>query len=68
MSRITGETITSDEVELYGDAHTVGKNLIPTMDEPLSANGITCMVHVDGSITLDGTATANTYINFPHDD
>lgn len=61
-----GETITSDEVELYGDAHTVGKNLIPTMDEPLSANGITCMVNVDGSITLDGTATANTYINFPH--
>ncbi len=61
-----GETITSDEVELYGDAHTVGKNLIPTMDEPLSANGITCTVNVDGSITLDGTATANTYINFPH--
>lgn len=61
-----GETITSDEAELYGDAHVVGKNLIPTMDEPLSANGITCMVNVDGSITLDGTATANTYINFPH--
>lgn len=61
-----GETITSDEVELYGDSHTVGKNLIPTMDEPLSANGITCTVNVDGSITLDGTATANTYINFPH--
>lgn len=61
-----GETITSDEVELYGDAHAVGKNLIPTIDEPLSANGITCMVNVDGSITLDGTATANTYINFPH--
>lgn len=61
-----GETITSDEVELYGDAHAVGKNLIPTMDEPLSANGITCTVNVDGSITLDGTATANTYINFPH--
>ena len=61
-----GETITSDEVELYGDAHTVGKNLIPTMDEPLSANGITCTVNVDGSIALNGTATANTYINFPH--
>ena len=61
-----GETITSDEVELYGDAHAVGKNLIPTIDEPLSANGITCTVNVDGSITLNGTATANTYINFPH--
>ena len=61
-----GETITSDEVKLYGDAHTVGKNLIPTMDEPLSANGITCTVNVDGSIALNGTATANTYINFPH--
>lgn len=60
-----GETITSDEVELYGDAHTVGKNLIPTMDEPLSANGITCTVNVDGSITLNGTATANAYFYFP---
>ena len=57
-----GETITSDEVELYGDAHTVGKNLIPTMDEPLSANGITCTVNVDGSITLNGTATEQTII------
>lgn len=60
-----GETITSDEVELYGDAHTVGKNLIPTMDEPLSANGITCTVNVDGSIALNGTATANAYFYFP---
>jgi hypothetical protein len=60
-----GETITSDEVELYGDAQTVGKNLIPTMDEPLSANGITCTVNVDGSITLNGTATANAYFYFP---
>ena len=57
-----GETITSDEVELYGDAHTVGKNLIPTIDEPLSANGITCTVNVDGSITLNGTATEQTII------
>ena len=61
-----GETITSDEVELYGDAHTEGKNLIPTIDEPLSANGITCTVNVDGSITLDGTATETAFINFPH--
>ena len=61
-----GETITSDEVELYGDAHAVGKNLIPTIDEPLSANGITCTVNVDGSITLDGTATQTAFINFPH--
>ena len=59
-----GETITSDEVELYGDAHTVGKNLIPTIDEPLSANGITCTVNVDGSITLNGTATASSSIHF----
>lgn len=59
-----GETITSDEVELYGDAHAVGKNLIPTIDEPLSANGITCTVNVDGSITLNGTATASSSIHF----
>ena len=61
-----GETITSDEVELYGDAHAVGKNLIPTIDEPLSANGITFTVNVDGSITLNGTATQTAFINFPH--
>ena len=28
-----GEMITSDEVELYGDAHAAGKNLIPLMQE-----------------------------------
>lgn len=59
-----GETITSDEAELYGDAHVVGKNLIPTLDEPLAINGITCQVNVDGSITLNGTATASSSIHF----
>ena len=60
-----GETITSDEVELYGDAHTVGKNLIPTFEEKLPVNGISVFNNADGSITLDGTATANTYFYFP---
>ena len=61
-----GETITPDEVELYGDAHAVGKNLIPTFEGSASINGISVSINTDGSITLDGTATANTYINFPH--
>lgn len=60
-----GQTITSDEVELYGDAHTVGKNLIPTFEEKLPVNGISVFNNADGSITLDGTATANTYFYFP---
>ena len=61
-----GETITPDEVELYGDAHAVGKNLIPTFEGSASINGISVSINTDGSITLNGTATANTYINFPH--
>ena len=61
-----GETITPDEVELYGDAHAVGKNLIPFKVKTEVVNGVTATTRADGSITLDGTATANTYINFPH--
>lgn len=61
-----GETITPDEVELYGDAHAVGKNLIPFKVKTEVVNGVTATTRADGSITLDGTATANTYINSPH--
>lgn len=61
-----GETITPDEVELYGDAHTAGKNLIPTFRGTASVNGVTVKLNMDGSITLDGTATETTFINFPH--
>lgn len=61
-----GETITPDEVELYGDAHAVGKNLIPFKVKTEVVNGVTATTRADGSITLDGTATADTYINSPH--
>lgn len=57
-----GETITPDEVELYGDAHAVGKNLIPTFEGSTSINGISVSINTDGSITLDGTATEQTII------
>ena len=60
-----GETITPDEVELYGDAHAVGKNLIPTFRGTASANGVTAKLNTDGSIKLNGTATANAYFYFP---
>ena len=60
-----GETITPDEVELYGNAHTVGKNLIPTFRGTASVNGVTAKLNMDGSITLNGTATANAYFYFP---
>ena len=60
-----GQTITPDEVELYGDAHTVGKNLLPTFEEKLPVNGISVTSNADGSITLGGTATANAYFYFP---
>lgn len=61
-----GETITPDEVELYGDAHAVGKNLIPTFRGTASVNGVTVKLNMDGSITLNGTATQTAFINFPH--
>ena len=61
-----GETITPDEVELYGDAHAVGKNLIPTFEGSASINGISVSINTDGSITLNGTATETAFINFPH--
>ena len=60
-----GETITPDEVELYGDAHAVGKNLIPTFRGTASVNGVTVKLNMDGSITLNGTATANAYFYMP---
>ena len=60
-----GETITPDEVELYGDAHAVGKNLIPTFEGSASINGISVSINTDGSITLNGTATANAYFYMP---
>ena len=60
-----GETITPDEVELYGDAHAVGKNLIPFKVKTEVVNGVTATTRADGSITLDGTATANAYFYMP---
>lgn len=60
-----GETITPNEVELYGDAHAVGKNLIPFKVKTEVVNGVTATTRADGSITLDGTATANAYFYMP---
>ena len=60
-----GETITSDEVELYGDAHAVGKNLIPFKVKTEVVNGVTATTRADGNITLNGTATANAYFYMP---
>ena len=60
-----GETITPDEVELYGDAHAVGKNLIPFKVKTEVVNGVTATTRADGSITLNGTATANAYFYMP---
>ena len=61
-----GETITPNEVELYGDAHAVGKNLIPFKVKTEVVNGVTATTRADGSITLNGTATQTAFINFPH--
>lgn len=57
-----GETITPNEVELYGDAHAVGKNLIPFKVKTEVVNGVTATTRADGSITLNGTATEQTII------
>ncbi len=60
-----GQRITADEAELYGDAHAVGKNLIPLYAGETTVNGVTVKLNADGSVTLNGTVTATCYFNFP---
>lgn len=46
--------------------HRVGKNFIPYpyRDMSKTVNGITSVVNDDGSVVLNGTATANVFLNF----
>ena len=41
---------------------TTGKNLLPNKIQSKTVNGITCTNNNDGTITLNGTATAKTYL------
>lgn len=41
-----------------------GKNLLPSINETRTINGITWTKNADGSVTLDGTATANSVYDF----
>lgn len=41
---------------------STGKNLVPTYTESGSDNGLTWKANADGSLTINGTATADTYI------
>lgn len=42
----------------------VGKNLLPTISQTFTNNGITWTLNADGSIALSGTATANSVYDF----
>ena len=60
-----GSTPNAYESPITGRELTVnvsGKNLLILSKSTLTANGITATANDDGSITLSGTATANTYI------
>lgn len=46
----------------FSEMAVSGKNLLILSKSTLTANGITATANDDGSITLNGTATANTYI------
>ena len=46
----------------FSEITVSGKNLLTLSISTLTANGITATANDDGSITLSGTATANTYI------
>ena len=49
---------------------TIGKNLLPTIDEPLNASGITWTIRDDGGVKVSGTATATTWFltSIPYED
>lgn len=52
------------DYQIYGNSIQHNKNLIPYpyyTSSPVTTNGITFTVSEDGTITVDGTATANTY-------
>ncbi|CDC61107.1 putative uncharacterized protein [Clostridium sp. CAG:417] len=42
---------------------TTGKNLLPNKIQSKTVNGITCTNNNDGTVTLNGTATAKTYLS-----
>ena len=44
------------------EVESEGKNLVPTYTESGSGNGLTWTANADGSLTINGTATADTYI------
>ena len=55
---VSGDNIIGQELTV----NVSGKNLLILSKSTLTANGITATANDDGSITLSGTATANTYI------
>ena len=60
-----GDTHTEYEPPITGRELTVnvsGKNLMKPNKSTVTLNGITATMNDDGSVTLNGTATANTYI------
>jgi len=58
-----GDLAEQDEVnaifEVYGS-----KNLLPNVGTSFSNNGITFIVNADGSVTISGTASADTFFTF----
>lgn len=60
-----GDTPTAYEPPITGrelQVNVCGKNLMKPNKSTVTLNGITATMNDDGSITLSGTATANTYI------
>lgn len=60
-----GDTATEYEPPITGrelQVNVCGKNLMKPNKSTVTLNGITATMNDDGSVTLNGTATANTYI------
>ena len=60
-----GDTPTAYEPPITGrelQVNVCGKNLMKPNKSTVTLNGITATMNDDGSVTLNGTATANTYI------
>lgn len=54
--------------QIYADNGVLGaKNLLPNKATSQTINGVTFTVNEDGSVTVNGTATADTYYEYAHD-
>jgi hypothetical protein len=72
INEVPAEKMTYCSIEEIGGMSHKSENLIPfpyidgNIGVSVVKNGVTFLVNTDGSITVSGTATAQTYFTFVH--